>query len=430
MSRILVFAYGVVSYLAFFLTYLYAVGFVGNVVVPKSLDSAPTAPLGTALLINLGLLGLFAVQHSVMARPAFKRRLLRLIPAAAERSTYVLASSLALILLFWQWSPLGGVVWDVQDPTARAVLYAAFGFGWLLVLVTTFLINHFDLFGLRQVWLNLLGREYKPLTFVTPGPYRLVRHPLYLGWLFAFWATPTMTVTHLLFAVMTTGYILIAIQLEERDLIDAHPEYADYKRRVPMIIPVPKRALGAVRPASTAGLFLLLCISPSLALAQHHSHGASARRGNSNALVQAVREATERFKDVEVAESEDYHLLFGCVTGDYSGAMGLHYVNLDLVFDGGELDPTRPEIVLYEPTPSGRLRITGADFLVIAEDWDDRHADNPPQLMGQLFHRFESPNRFGLPAFYTLHVWAWKESPTGTFVNWHSNVSCDGFRAQ
>ena len=250
MSRLVVFAYGVAAYGVFFVTYLYAAGFVGNLVVPKSLDSAPTAPFGTALLINLGLLGLFAVQHSVMARPWFKRALLRVLPQVAERSTYVLASSLALILLFWQWSPLGGVIWDVQNPVGRAVLYAAFAFGFLLVLVTTFLINHFDLFGLRQVWLHLLGREYRPLHFVIPGPYRLIRHPLYLGWFFAFWATPTMTITHLLFAVMTTGYILIAIQLEERDLIAAHPEYAEYKRKVPMIIPLPKRAPSA--PAVSA----------------------------------------------------------------------------------------------------------------------------------------------------------------------------------
>jgi len=250
MSRLVVFAYGVAAYGVFFVTYLYAAGFVGNLVVPKSLDSAPTAPFGTALLINLGLLGLFAVQHSVMARPWFKRALLRVLPQVAERSTYVLASRLALILLFWQWSPLGGVIWDVQNPVGRAVLYAAFAFGFLLVLVTTFLINHFDLFGLRQVWLHLLGREYRPLHFVTPGPYRLIRHPLYLGWFFAFWATPTMTITHLLFAVMTTGYILIAIQLEERDLIAAHPEYAEYKRKVPMIIPLPKRAPSA--PAVSA----------------------------------------------------------------------------------------------------------------------------------------------------------------------------------
>jgi protein-S-isoprenylcysteine O-methyltransferase Ste14 len=431
MSRLLVFVYGVIAYAVFLVSYLYAVGFVGNFMVPKSLDSAPTAPLGTALLINLGLLGLFAVQHSVMARPAFKRQLLRLIPQATERSTYVLVSSLALILLFWQWSPLGGVIWDVQDSTARAVLYGLFGFGFLLVLVATLLINHLDLFGLRQVWLNLRGREYTSLNFVTPGPYRLIRHPLYLGWLFAFWATPTMTVTHLLFAVMTTAYIFVAIQLEERDLIEAHPQYVEYKRRVPMMIPMPgKRARGAVRTASTVGVLLMMFALPSSAGAQNHSHAVASSNRNLNALVQTVREATERFKDVAAAENEDYHLLFGCVTDDDKGAMGLHWVNLPLVFDGGELDPTRPEIILYEPLPSGRIRITGADFLVIAKDWDDAHPGNPPQLMGQLFHRFESPNRFGLPAFYTLHVWAWKESPSGTFVNWHDNVSCDGFKAQ
>jgi methanethiol S-methyltransferase len=252
MGRLLVFAYGVIAYSAFFLTYLYAAGFVGNLFVPKSLDSARTAPLGTALLINLGLLSLFAVQHSVMARPWFKRALVRIVPQAAERSTYTLASSLALILLFWLWSPLGGTVWDVQNPTGRAVLYGLFAFGFLLVLVTTFLINHFDLFGLRQVWLYLLGREYKPLHFVTPGPYRLVRHPLYVGWLFAFWATPTMTLTHLLFAAVTTAYILVAIQFEEHDLIDAHPEYAEYKRRVPMMVPMPTRGAAAAGHAVRA----------------------------------------------------------------------------------------------------------------------------------------------------------------------------------
>lgn len=247
MSRMIVFAYGLMAYGVFFMTYLYAVGFVGNLLVPKSLDSAPTAPLATALMINAGLLALFALQHSVMARPQFKRVITTVIPQAAERSTYVLASSLALILLFWQWSPLGGVVWDIQNPGGRAVMYGAFAFGWLLVLVTTFLINHFDLFGLRQVWLYLRGREYRPLHFVTPGPYRIVRHPLYVGWLFAFWATPTMTVTHLLFAVATTCYILVAIQLEERDLVDAHPEYEQYRQRVPMLVPDP------IRPASEVG---------------------------------------------------------------------------------------------------------------------------------------------------------------------------------
>ena len=236
MGRIVAFAYGVVSYAVFFGTFLYAVGFVGNF-VPQGMDAPPVSPLGTSLLINLGLLGLFALQHSVMARPAFKRVWTRVVPEPVERSTYVLASSLALILLFWQWRPLGGVVWDIQSPAGRALMHAGFAFGWLLVLYTTFLINHFDLFGLRQVWLHLLGRPYQPLPFKTPALYRVVRHPLYVGWFFAFWSTPTMTAAHLLFAVATTAYILIAIQLEERDLVDAHPECAEYRRRVPMLVP-------------------------------------------------------------------------------------------------------------------------------------------------------------------------------------------------
>jgi protein-S-isoprenylcysteine O-methyltransferase Ste14 len=395
MSRLLVFAYGVIAYAVFFVTYLYAAGFVGNLVVPKSLDSAPTAPLGIALLINLGLLSVFAIQHSVMARPWFKRALTRIVPQAAERSTYTLASSLALILLFWQWSPLGGVIWDVQDPLGRALLYGGFAFGFLLVLVTTFLINHFDLFGLRQVWLYLLGRKYEPLNFVTPWLYRQVRHPLYVGWFFAFWSTPTMTLTHLLFAVVTTAYILVAIRFEEHDLVEAHPEYAEYRRRVPMMIPILTKRAATVRAASTIGAFVLLCIWPWQALAQEHSHGKAA---SNNELVQAVREATERFKNEIVAENEDYHLMFGCVNGPDMGAMGLHYVNLPLVLDG-ELDPAHPEIVLYEPVKGGGIRITGADFLVFADAWDEAHPGDPPKLMGQLFHRFEAPNRFGLPNF-------------------------------
>jgi protein-S-isoprenylcysteine O-methyltransferase Ste14 len=238
MRRIGVFVYGVVSYACFFATFLYAIGFVGGFAVPQSIDSSPEDSLAKALLIDVLLLAIFALQHSVMARPAFKRWWTSIVPEPAERSTYVLFSSLALLFLFWQWRPIGGVVWQVEHPLGQALLYGLFGTGWLIVLVTTFLINHFDLFGLRQVWLYLRGEPYRPLGFVTPGPYRHVRHPLYVGWLLAFWATPTMTVAHLLFAVMTTAYILIAIQLEERDLVEAHGEtYAEYRRNVPMLVP-------------------------------------------------------------------------------------------------------------------------------------------------------------------------------------------------
>ena len=240
-TRIAIFLYGVVSYAIFFVTFLYAVGFIGNFGVPRTLDAGPSRPFVESLLIDLGLLALFALQHSVMARPAFKRWFTRVVPEAAERSTYVLASSVALIAMFALWQPLGGVVWTVTDATARGVLWGCFAFGWLLVLVSTFLINHFDLFGLRQVWLQLVGKPYTTLVFGTPGPYKLVRHPLYVGWFFAFWATPTMTVSHLLFAIMTTAYILVAIQLEERDLETFHPEYREYKARVPMLIPFTKR---------------------------------------------------------------------------------------------------------------------------------------------------------------------------------------------
>lgn len=237
-KRTAVLLYGVVSYALFFATFLYAAGFVGNFLVPKSLDSAPASPFGSALLINAGLLGLFAVQHSVMARPFFKRWITRLIPESAERSTYTLLSSLALLLLFWQWQPMGGVVWSIESSWGAALMHAGFAFGWLLVLVTTFLINHFDLFGLRQVWKFFRRVEYRPLTFVTPGPYKLVRHPLYVGWLCAFWFTPTMTVTHLVFAMATSAYILIAIKLEERDLIAVHGrDYVEYRRRTPMLVP-------------------------------------------------------------------------------------------------------------------------------------------------------------------------------------------------
>jgi len=242
-KRIATFIYGATSYLLFLGTFLYAIGFIGNLVVPKSIDSGRTGPLSQALLIDAALLTLFAVQHSLMARPWFKRAWTRLVPKPAERSTYVLLSSLALLLLFWQWQPIGGAVWTVEQPVLQMVIYGLYAIGWLLVLSSTFLINHFDLFGLRQVFLYLIGRPYTQLKFGTPILYRHVRHPLYLGWLFAFWSTPTMTVAHLVFAIATTAYIFVAIQLEEKDLMDTFgDDYRRYKKSVPMIIPIGRKA--------------------------------------------------------------------------------------------------------------------------------------------------------------------------------------------
>ena len=241
-KRILFFAYGSFSYLIFLGTFLYAIGFIGNFGVPRTLDGVASGPLIVSFAIDAALLTLFAVQHSVMARKWFKQWWTRFVPQPIERSTYVLFSSVALILLFTFWQPLGGVVWSVENPTGRLLLRGLFAFGWALVLISTFLINHFDLFGLRQVWRYLLGQPCNTLPFATPGPYRLVRHPLYVGWLFAFWMTPVMTLAHLLFSVATTVYILLAIQFEERDLMREHGDaYEKYRRSVPMLLPLFRR---------------------------------------------------------------------------------------------------------------------------------------------------------------------------------------------
>lgn len=246
MRNVLIVIYGVACYLLFFITFLYAIGFVGDFAVPRSVDSGPEDPVPLALAVDLALLGIFAVQHSGMARRGFKVWITRWLSPSIERSTYVLLSSLVLILLFWQWRPLPSTVWDVQLPWAVGLLYGLFACGWLLVLTGTFVINHFDLFGLRQVWLRARGRDYVPPEFTARVYYRVVRHPLMLGFIIAFWATPTMTVGHLLFAAASTGYILIALRLEERDLVAAHGEaYREYQRRIPMLCPWPGRRIGA-----------------------------------------------------------------------------------------------------------------------------------------------------------------------------------------
>ena len=250
LKRIAFFAYGVACYVVFLATFLYAIAFVGNLGTPTALDGPPIGGFSRALAVDAGLLALFALQHSIMARKGFKQWWTRIVPKPIERSTYVLFSSLALILLFWQWQPIGGIVWSVDSAVATVVLRTLFAFGWSLVLVSTFLIDHFDLFGLRQVWLYLMGQPYTARPFTTPGPYRLVRHPLYVGWFFAFWMTPTMTAAHLVFAIATSAYILIAIQLEERDLVREFGHmYEDYRRRVPMLVPFARATQKAVGKA-------------------------------------------------------------------------------------------------------------------------------------------------------------------------------------
>jgi protein-S-isoprenylcysteine O-methyltransferase Ste14 len=238
------FAYGLFVYLFFLATFLYTIGFVERIPGIKTIDSGPTGTVWTAVIVDVVLLGIFAVQHSVMARPGFKRWWTRYVPSSVERSTYVLAASLAVALLLWQWRPLPNVVWAVDNQAARTLLISISVLGWVVLLISTFLISHFELFGVQQVFQRWRGTPVKTLAFKTPAFYKYVRHPLYLGFILAFWATPLMTQGHLLFAVATTGYIFVGIFFEERDLI-AHfgDEYRSYRQRVPMILPfLPKQA--------------------------------------------------------------------------------------------------------------------------------------------------------------------------------------------
>lgn len=242
MGKPLAFLFGVVSYLVFFATFLYSIGFVGNIVVPKSIDSGTPGPLVTAIIINCCLLSLFALQHSIMARLRFKEWWTTIVPKPVERSLYVFLSSLILILMFWQWRPMDYVIWNVSNQIGATILWGFFFLGWLIVLLSTFLIDHFELFGLAQVYKFFSGNEFKGSSFKMPLLYDLVRHPMMLGFVIAFWATPTMTAGHLLFSVMTTGYILVALHFEEKDLVEMHgDEYREYQKTVSMIVPLPKR---------------------------------------------------------------------------------------------------------------------------------------------------------------------------------------------
>ena len=239
MKRYLIIGYGAAAYLLFFAAFLYLVGFVGNLLVPRTVDHGLPAPIGQAVLVDVLLVGAFGVQHSVMARPTFKAWWTRFVPTSIERSTYVVLSSAVLVLLYWQWRTIPAVIWDVRAPAGRLVVWAVFWLGWAIALASTFMVSHFDLFGLRQVYLAWRGKPYTHIGFHARFLYRLVRHPLMLGFLIAFWAAPTMTAGHLLFSIAMTGYILIAVQLEERNLVTAlGDQYRDYRRDVPMLVPL------------------------------------------------------------------------------------------------------------------------------------------------------------------------------------------------
>lgn len=245
MAKVFVLVYGAAAYVLFLAVFLYSIAFVGNLPVMKTIDSGAQGDLAYSLLINFLLLGVFAVQHSIMARPGFKKWWTQIIPESIERSTFVLLTNLVLILLYWKWQPLTAVVWDVTNATGAMVLTGLFWLGWLIVLASTFMINHFDLFGLRQIYLNLKSEKYSHLPFTTKWLYQFVRHPIMLGFVIAFWSTPRMSVGHLMFAAVTTAYIVVALHLEERDLVTYHGEtYKRYKREVPMLLPLGRKKRG------------------------------------------------------------------------------------------------------------------------------------------------------------------------------------------
>lgn len=238
MNKMTSFLFGVISYFVFFVAFVYAIGFLAEMIVPKSINSGTESGLVSSLIINLLLLGAFAVQHSLMARPFFKRWFTQYVPVQVERSIFVLLSSLLLFLLYWLWKPMTAVVWQVDSSLGQSLIWAVFALGWLIVFLSTFMVNHFDLFGLRQVWLHLRERPYEHVPFQTRALYKYIRHPIMLGFIIAFWATPLMTQGHLLFSVMTTLYILIGIQFEEHDLKNILGEdYAHFRKTVPMLFP-------------------------------------------------------------------------------------------------------------------------------------------------------------------------------------------------